>query len=108
MQFIDPSQVTIGNLIKEGTSAFIYEYDFTFLSTVMSLTVYYQRGTYKESKVAVKQIKGTSLTPEVLKQAEEEVQHLTILRHPNLVEFIGAVVDAKKLLLVTKYPILLF
>ncbi len=52
----------------------------------------------------VKKIKGsTSFTPEMLKQAEQEVASL---KHSNLVEFVGAVVAVNELWLVIKYPIL--
>ncbi len=51
-QFIEPSQLVIGNLIKEGSSAFIYEYDFLFYLHYISALYLPQQGVpIKNSKL---------------------------------------------------------
>ncbi len=65
------------------------------------------RGTYQESKVAVKQTKvRTPFTTEVMEQAKQETKHFSVLQHSNLAEFKGTVIDVDKLWLVMKYPTL--
>ncbi len=62
------------------------------------------RGTYHGSVVAIKQLKGVySITPSQFQEFEQEIKSLNTLNHPNLVDFVGVVVEPGKLWVVMQY-----
>ena len=60
-------------------------------------------GDYRGTEVAVKKLKIFSLKEENLKEFKREVSSLSIIRHPNLVLFMGAIAEQNKICIVTEY-----
>ena len=50
-------------------------------------------GEFREQKVAVKQVNELIISPEFLNLLHREINTMAQLRHPNLLQFIGAVLD---------------
>ena len=62
------------------------------------------KGTYKEIDVAIKRLNLNSIDVEKAKQEfRREVNTLSIIRHPNLVLFMGVALDNQNLCIVTEY-----
>ncbi len=67
------------------------------------------RGAFQGLDVAIKQFKTVdNFTTAMVQDFEQEVKHLSVLQHPNVVEFVGAVIgpNSSKLWLLTKYPLI--
>ena len=60
-------------------------------------------GDYRGTQVAVKKLKTFSLKEENLKEFKREVSSLSIIRHPNLVLFMGAIAEQNNICIVTEY-----
>lgn len=60
-------------------------------------------GNYRGTEVAVKRLKILELNSENLKEFKREVSSLSILRHPNLVIFMGAIAEPSNICIVTEY-----
>ena len=60
-------------------------------------------GNYRGTEVAVKRLKILELNSENLKEFKREVSTLSILRHPNLVIFMGAIAEPSNICIVTEY-----
>jgi serine/threonine protein kinase len=51
------------------------------------------KGTWRGTEVAVKRILETAITPPLLAEFVAEVELMARLRHPNIVLFMGAVMQ---------------
>ena len=60
-------------------------------------------GDYRGTEVALKKLKTISLKEENLKEFKREVSSLSIIRHPNLVLFMGAIAEQDNICIVTEY-----
>ncbi len=60
-------------------------------------------GDYRGTEVALKKLKTFSLKEENLKEFKREVSSLSIIRHPNLVLFMGAIAEENNICIVTEY-----
>eukprot|EP01124_Arcella_intermedia_P013067 TRINITY_DN1946_c0_g1_i1.p1 TRINITY_DN1946_c0_g1~~TRINITY_DN1946_c0_g1_i1.p1 ORF type:complete len:558 (+),score=107.78 TRINITY_DN1946_c0_g1_i1:57-1730(+) len=76
------SELKMGKIIGSGSFSIVYE------------------GTWKDSPVAIKVIKGAETNKEYML---EECSIMIKLNHPNIVKFLGASLDPYRLLIVTEY-----
>ena len=60
-------------------------------------------GFYRGCEVAVKKLKILELKEESLKEFKREISTLILLRHPNLVLFMGAVIEPENISIVTEF-----
>lgn len=60
-------------------------------------------GNYRGTEVAVKRLRILEVNNENLKEFKREVSSLSILRHPNLVLFMGAIAEPSNICIVTEY-----
>lgn len=60
-------------------------------------------GNYRGTEVAVKRLRILEVNNENLKEFKREVSSLSILRHPNLVLFMGAIAEPNNICIVTEY-----
>lgn len=60
-------------------------------------------GIYRGCEVAIKKLKLYEVKEESLKEFKREISTLMLLRHPNLVLFMGAVIEPENISIVTEY-----
>ena len=60
-------------------------------------------GDFRGTEVAVKKLRTIKLKEENLKEFKREVSSLSIIRHPNLVLFMGAIAEENNICIVTEY-----
>lgn len=60
-------------------------------------------GNYRGTEVAVKKLRILEVKDENLKEFKREVSSLIMLRHPNLVLFMGAIAEENSICIVTEY-----
>ena len=60
-------------------------------------------GDYRGTEVAVKRLRILEVKDENLKEFKREVSSLNMLRHPNLVLFMGAIAEPNNICIVTEY-----
>ena len=60
-------------------------------------------GNYRGTEVAIKKLKISEFTEKNIKEFEREVSSLLMLRHPNLVLFMGAITELNNISIVTEY-----
>jgi len=77
---IKPQELKLGKVLGGGASCTVYI------------------GTYKHTPVAVKMMRGTQMGESLEKEFEREVTAMLILRHPNLVLFMGACIEPQMII----------
>lgn len=82
---IDVSKITLGKRIGKGSFGEVYV------------------GTYLGTEVAVKKILTNKISPEFMQEFAREAALMRELRHPNVVQFIGATMDEPDICIVTEY-----
>lgn len=60
-------------------------------------------GTYLGTDVAVKKLPANKITPEFMAEFAREASLMRSLRHPNVVQFLGATMDEPDICIVTEY-----
>lgn len=73
----------------------------THTPTHTLLQVY--KGVWRSTEVAVKRFLEQNLSPAILRDFKAEVSIMSRLRHPNVVLFLGAVVQPPQLAIVTEF-----
>lgn len=61
------------------------------------------KGTWRKTEVAIKRFLEQNLSAPVLRDFKAEVSIMSRLRHPNVVLFLGAVVQPPQLAIVTEF-----
>ena len=82
---INSNSIKILNLIGIGGSSEVY------------------LGNYRGTEVAIKKLKISEFNEKNLKEFEREVSSLLILRHPNLVLFMGAITEINNISIITEF-----
>jgi tRNA A-37 threonylcarbamoyl transferase component Bud32 len=82
---IDVSKITLGKRIGKGSFGEVYQ------------------GTYLGTDVAVKKILTNKISPEFMQEFAREAALMRDLRHPNVVQFLGAAMEEPDICIVTEY-----
>ncbi|KAF8067119.1 SIS8 [Scenedesmus sp. PABB004] len=82
---IDPSEITLGQRIGIGSYGEVY------------------KGLWRGTEVAVKRFLEQNLSPQLVQEFKAEVDIMARLRHPNVVLFMGAVMQAHQLAIVSQF-----
>ncbi|KAF6253092.1 kinase-like domain-containing protein [Scenedesmus sp. NREL 46B-D3] len=82
---IDPSEITLGQRIGIGSYGEVY------------------KAMWRGTEVAVKRFLEQNLSPQLVQEFKDEVDIMARLRHPNVVLFMGAVMQAHQLAIVTQF-----
>jgi len=82
---IDISKLKLGKRIGKGSFGEVYV------------------GSYLGTEVAVKKILANKISPEFLQEFAREAALMRDLRHPNVVQFIGATMDEPDICIITEY-----
>lgn len=82
---IDLSQLKLGKRIGKGSFGEVFH------------------GTYLGSDVAVKKLPANKITPEFMAEFAREAALMRSLRHPNVVQFLGATMDEPDICIVTEF-----
>jgi tRNA A-37 threonylcarbamoyl transferase component Bud32 len=82
---IDVTKITSGKRIGKGSFGEVYH------------------GTYLGTDVAVKKILTNKISPEFMQEFAREAALMRDLRHPNVVQFLGAAMDEPDICIVTEY-----
>ena len=82
---INPNEIKIFNLIAYGSTSEVY------------------LGDYKGLDVAIKKIKVKDINDNFYKEYQNEISSLTLVRHPNIINFLGTMNEENNLYIITKY-----
>eukprot|EP00879_Flechtneria_rotunda_P007398 GHRR01007760.1.p1 GENE.GHRR01007760.1~~GHRR01007760.1.p1 ORF type:complete len:799 (+),score=316.22 GHRR01007760.1:393-2789(+) len=82
---IDPFEITLGQRIGIGSYGEVY------------------KGIWRGTEVAVKKFLEQNLSPQLVQEFKDEVDIMARLRHPNVVLFMGAIMQANQLAIVTQF-----
>ena len=82
---IQPTDIKIFDLIAYGSTSEVY------------------LGDYKCLNVAVKKIKVKDINDNFYKEYQNEISALTLVRHPNIIDFLGTMNEENNLYIITKY-----
>uniref|UniRef100_A0A383WHV6 non-specific serine/threonine protein kinase n=1 Tax=Tetradesmus obliquus TaxID=3088 RepID=A0A383WHV6_TETOB len=82
---IDPSEISLGQRIGIGSYGEVY------------------KAMWRGTEVAVKRFLEQNLSPQLVQDFKDEVDIMARLRHPNVVLFMGAVMQAHQLAIVTQF-----